>query len=259
MNREFALKTIDEKTISATAIRRFQQEAKASFSLNHPSIVAVNDFGVLEDNTPFLVMELIKGESLGDRIKRAGSLPRDEVIAVFVQVCFGLAYAHESGIIHRDIKPDNIMILKALPLGSDGSVKILDFGIAKLTLHDSNDIQSLTRTGEVFGSPLYMSPEQCGGLQLNHCTDVYWLGCVLFEALTGTPPFIGDTALSTMMKHQNETPPTLKQATLGGEFFQAIEDIAATMLSKSPGTQISKSWRCCSLFGRTKERRHNLD
>ncbi len=234
LNKEFALKTIDKRCMSDMAIRRFQQEARTAFSLDHPNIVAVNDFGILEDDTPFLTMELINGETLGDRLRRTGSLTLEQAIPIFVQVCFGLAYAHECGVVHRDIKPNNIMLLKGMPVGSEGSIKILDFGIAKFTEHQGGEMQALTRTGEIFGSPLYMSPEQCSGARVDHRADIYSLGCVLFEALTGTPPFMGDTALTTMMMHQGEKRPTLKEASLGGTFPQAIEDIVATMLAQLP-------------------------
>jgi serine/threonine protein kinase len=234
INKEFALKTIDRSCMSAIAVRRFQQEAKTAFSLDHPNIIAVNDFGVLDDQTPFLVMELINGETLGERLTRTGCLKLEQAIPIFVQVCFGLAYAHECGVVHRDIKPNNIMLLKGLPLGVEGSVKILDFGIAKFTAHAGGEIQALTQTGEIFGSPLYMSPEQCGGLRVDNRADIYSLGCVFFEALTGAPPFVGETALVTMRKHESEAVPTLKQASLGGEFPAALETIITRMLAKSP-------------------------
>jgi tRNA A-37 threonylcarbamoyl transferase component Bud32 len=234
LQKEFALKTIDKRCMSEMAIRRFQQEARTAFSLDHPSIIAVNDFGVFDDQTPFLVMELLKGETLGERLKRTGCLTLEQAIPIFVQVCFGLAYAHECGVVHRDIKPNNIMLLKGMPLGAEGSVKIVDFGIAKFTEHEGGEMQALTRTGEIFGSPLYMSPEQCTGARVDHRADIYSLGCVFFEALTGAPPCVGDSALATMMKHQTEQVLTLKQASLGADFPQAIEDIVLKMLAKSP-------------------------
>jgi serine/threonine protein kinase len=171
LNKEFALKTIDKHFMSEIAVRRFQQEARTAFSLEHPSIIAVNDFGVLDDQSPFLVMDLVRGETLGERLKRTGPLTLEEAIPIFVQVCFGLAYAHECDVVHRDIKPNNIMLLKGMPLGSEGSVKIVDFGIAKFTQHEGGEMQALTRTGEIFGSPLYMSPEQCSGGRVDHRAD----------------------------------------------------------------------------------------
>jgi tRNA A-37 threonylcarbamoyl transferase component Bud32 len=234
LKKEFALKSIDKRLISDIAIRRFQQEARTAFSLDHPSIIAVNDFGVLDDQTPFLVMEVLKGETLGERLKRTGCLTLEEAIPIFVQVCFGLAYAHECGVVHRDIKPNNIMLLAGMPLGAEGSVKILDFGIAKFTAHEGGEMQALTRTGEIFGSPLYMSPEQCTGAGVDHRADIYSLGCVFYEALTGAPPCVAESALATMMKHQTEQALTLKEASLGADFPKAIEDIVAKMLAKSP-------------------------
>ncbi len=237
VNKEFALKTIDKSLMSEIAVRRFQQEAQAAFSLKHPNIIAVNDFGVLDDQTPFLVMELLDGETLGERIERTGRLTLEQAIPIFVQICFALAYAHDCGVVHRDVKPNNIMLLNDLPPGAEGSIKILDFGIAKFTGREGGEIQALTRTGEIFGSPLYMSPEQCNGVIVDHRADVYSLGCVFYEALTGAPPFVGDNALSTMMKHQSEQALTLKQASLGSDFPQAIENIVATMLAKSPDSR----------------------
>ncbi len=234
LNKEFALKTIDTRFLSDVVIRRFQQEARGVFALDHPSIIAVKDFGVLNDSTPYLVMEFIKGENLGERLKRTGCLTLEDAIPIFVQVCFGLAYAHELGIVHRDIKPSNIMLLDGIPAGQDGSVKILDFGIAKFSEREGGEIQALTRTGEIFGSPVYMSPEQCTGLGVDQRSDIYSLGCVFFETLTGAPPCVGENALATMMKHQVELAPSLAEASLGKQFPQAIEDIVAKMLAKSP-------------------------
>ena len=236
LNKEFALKTVEKHGMSDIAIRRFHQEARTASALAHPNIIAVHDFGLLDEQTPFYVMEIATGETLGERLKKAGCLKLDEAIPIFVQVCFGLAYAHQQGVVHRDIKPSNIMLMDGVS-GAEGSVKIVDFGIAKLTQHDGGEIQALTRTGEVFGSPLYMSPEQCSGERVDHRADIYSLGCVLFEALTGTPPYVGENALATMMRHQQEPAPTLKEASLGTDFPQAIENLVASMLAKSPDSR----------------------
>jgi serine/threonine protein kinase len=235
LDKHFALKTIGRLQTSDTQIRRFQLEARAAFAVSHPNIIAVNDFGLLDDSTPFLVMELIEGQTLTDRLKeKEGKLTITEAIQIFVQACFGLAYAHENGIVHRDIKPSNIMILNDIPLSSEGSVKIVDFGIAKFAQHDAGEVQALTKTGEIFGSPLYMSPEQCSGEHVDFRSDIYSLGCVLFESLTGTPPFVGDSVISTMMQHISGATPTLKEASLGIEFPHELETIVAKMLEKSP-------------------------
>ena len=234
LDQEFALKTLIREQISEVRVRRFQKEARAAYAVDHPNIIAVKDFGILDNMTPFLVMELIHGETLADRLQREGRLTAAEALPIFIQACFGLAYAHERGIVHRDIKPSNIMLLNGIACGAEAAVKIVDFGIAKFAQHDGGEVQALTKTGEVFGSPLYMSPEQCAGERVDHRADVYSLGCVLFEALTGTPPCVGENALSTMMQHQTALAPTLKEASLGLAFSPELEEIVATMLAKSP-------------------------
>ncbi|MBS1955765.1 MAG: protein kinase [Cyanobacteria bacterium SZAS-4] len=230
---ELALKTINKASLTDVSVRRFQAEARAVFALNHPNVISVHDFGLLDDDTPFLAMEFVQGITLSELLKQR-LLTVDEAIPVFIQVCAGLAHAHEHGVVHRDIKPGNIMLLDQVMPGTEGSVKILDFGIAKLTESDEGDIQSLTRTGEIFGSPLYMSPEQCSGGKLDHRSDIYSLGCVIFEALTGTTPFVGESALATMMMHQSSTVPSLKEASLGTDFPKELEQIVQSMLAKNP-------------------------
>lgn len=233
LGKELALKTIVKGEQTDFVLRRFQTEARAVFSLHHPNIIAVHDFGFLDDNTPFMAMEIINGKTLGDILKKR-TLSVDEAISLFIQICFGLAHAHESGIVHRDIKPNNIMILDGLTWGTEGSIKILDFGIAKLTQHEGGEIQALTRTGEIFGSPFYMSPEQCLGSKVDFRSDIYSLGCVLFECLTGKPPFVGENAMNTMMMHQRSLCPTLTEAAPGKIFPPELEHILQAMLAKNP-------------------------
>lgn len=234
LDSDMALKLLDSARISdGVPMRRFQQEAKAAHSLNHPSLVKVHDFGLLDTGQPYLVMDMVEGETLADYLKRNGPMPLKDISAVFAQVCFGLSYAHAEKVIHRDIKPGNIMLLKGMRFDTEGSVKIVDFGLAKIGT-EGKGVQALTRTGEVMGSPIYMSPEQCSGESIDYRTDVYSLGCVLFEALTGTPPFIGDSSLRTMMLHQSSRTPTLKEASLGKDFPAGLERIVGKMLAKSP-------------------------
>jgi serine/threonine protein kinase len=234
LEKELALKTIDKKLLSDLTLRRFQHEARATFAVDHPNIVSVHDYGILDDQTPFLAMELVFGKTLADVLKTKTRLSVEEAIPLFVQVCFGLAHAHKTGIVHRDIKPSNIMLIDGVEQGTEGSIKILDFGIAKFTQHEAGEIQALTKTGEIFGSPLYMSPEQCAGTRVDLRSDVYSLGCVLYEALTGTPPFAGETALATMLMHQSETVLPLKEASLGEKFPPELEKIVQVMLAKKP-------------------------
>ncbi len=232
IHKEFALKTLDK--LSETSLRRFQQEARAMFSVEHPNLIAIKDFGLIANQTPFLIMELLKGENLADRLKRTGSLSVEDTLLIVEQVCLGLACAHDFGIIHRDVKPSNIFIVSGLPLGTEGSIKVLDFGIAKFTSHEEGEVQALTKTGEIFGSPPYMSPEQCSGSRVDQRSDVYSLGCVLFECLTGAPPFVGNSALETMMKRYSDRVPSLKEASLGREFPAQLELIVSKMLASSP-------------------------
>lgn len=233
LKKEFALKTIDKQFLSDVSIKRFEHEARASFAVDHPNVISVKDFGLLDERTPFLVMEIVKGKTLANLIKEKGFLSVDEAIPIFAQTCLGLAHAHENGVVHRDIKPSNIMILDDRL--DDGSyVKILDFGIAKIAGGEHENIQALTKTGDVFGSPLYMSPEQCSAAKIDHRSDIYSLGCVFFECLTGTPPFVGENALMTMMQHQTAEIPTLREASLGKEFPKKLEELVRTMLAKRP-------------------------
>jgi len=234
LHQFFALKTLNSQKASDQMIRRFQNEARTASSLNHPNLVKVNDFGLLEGEQPYLVMDFVDGITLSEHLKKNGVMNLEQVVACFAQVCLGLSYAHDQGIIHRDIKPSNIMISRTIPFGEEGFVKVVDFGIAKLAYAEDGNFQALTTTGEIFGSPLYMSPEQCAGTAVDHRADIYSLGCVLFEVLTGTTPFVGQNALSTMMMHQSEPIPTLKEVSLGKEFPAELEVLVRKMIAKAP-------------------------
>lgn len=234
LGKTYALKIVNSKQVSEMNLRRFQQEARMAASLKHPNLVEVHDFGVTEDQHPHLVMDFIKGESLAQVLKKVGTLNYERVIALTIQVAFGLLYAHENKVVHRDIKPGNIMLLHADEITSEGTVKIVDFGIAKLLQSDEGEMQALTKTGEVFGSPLYMSPEQCKGTAVDARSDIYSLGCVMFECLTGSPPFFGDTAMSTMLKRLSEPAPSLKEGSLGRDFPAALEKICQKCLAVEP-------------------------
>ncbi|MBA3858459.1 MAG: hypothetical protein C0507_16250 [Cyanobacteria bacterium PR.3.49] len=234
LGRVLAMKTLNAQEVSDVVWRRFQLEAKAAALLDHPNLISVHDCGLIDNTVPYFIMDFIEGTNLAKLIKDKGALSLEETLTIFIQVCFGLSYAHAVGVVHRDLKPSNIMLVPPQSDSNGLSVRVVDFGIAKLTAEEYQPTQALTRTGEIFGSPLYMSPEQCLGKPVDERSDIYSLGCVLFEALTGLPPFIGQTALSTMMQHQSTEAPTLKQATLGKEFPDAIEKIVRLMLEKNP-------------------------
>ncbi|MCC7530437.1 MAG: protein kinase [Candidatus Melainabacteria bacterium] len=234
MNRQFALKCLNKYQAADAGWKRFQNEAKAAHMLDHANLLKVYEFGLLPGGQPFFLMELVEGVTLADEIRRLGHLPVERAIKIFIQVAFAIGYAHECRVVHRDLKPSNIMLVGKKSDTDLEVVKVLDFGIAKLTGVDEVNQQTLTKTGEIFGSPLYMSPEQCMGVAVDHRSDLYSLGCVFYEALTSAPPFMGETALSTMMKHQSENQTTLKEASLGMHFPPALEHVISKLLEKDP-------------------------
>lgn len=234
LDKKFALKFLDVSRQTEVAVRRFHQEAKTAASLRHPNLVQVHDFGIHEETHPYLVMDYVQGTPLDQILKDRRLLPVEYVVPLAIQIGFGLMYAHEHGVVHRDIKPSNIIILNPRQLPTEGSVKIVDFGIAKLMQSEDGEIQQLTRTGEIFGSPVYMSPEQCRGSGVDQRSDIFSLGCVVYECLTGLPPFIGDTAMATMVKRLTEQPVPLKDGSLGLDFPPALETIVQKMLATEP-------------------------
>jgi serine/threonine protein kinase len=191
------------------SVKRFQLEARAASRLKHPNVITVHDFGVVDaTGQPYLVMDFMEGESLADIIKRDGRLNVRRAIPIFMQACSALEHAHRQHVIHRDVKPSNIVLVRDEE--QEDVVKVVDFGIAKLTAVAGQESMHLTKTGEVFGSPIYMSPEQCMGNPLDARSDIYSLGATMYESLVGFPPLVGKTLVDTMSKHINETPPSLR-------------------------------------------------
>ncbi|MBA3857307.1 MAG: hypothetical protein C0507_10410, partial [Cyanobacteria bacterium PR.3.49] len=237
MERQFALKCLNKFQEANASWRRFQNEAKAAHMVDHPNLLKVFEFGLLESGQPFFLMELVEGQTLSDEIKSLGHLPIERAVSIFIQVAFAIDYAHKRGIVHRDLKPSNIMLVPPKSEHESESVRVVDFGIAKLTGVDEFNQQTLTKTGEVFGSPFYMSPEQCMGLPVDHRCDLYSLGCVFYETLTSAPPFMGESALSTMMKHQSEIQLPLKEASMGMSYPALLEEIISKLLEKDPANR----------------------
>lgn len=231
LQKQYAMKTLSSQHVSEIAWRRLQVEAQAIARMNHPNIVGIHNLGLHEDRLPYYVMDLLDGESLADRLKR-GTLTLAQALPIFIEICKGLGYAHKKGIIHRDIKPGNIILLKA-PDSSGATVKLVDFGIAKLSGASDPSNQNLTCIGEVFGSPYYMSPEQCEGKRIDARSDIYSVGCTIFEALVGHPPFRGNNPVQTMVMHQSHEPPSMSAAS-GKTFPDEIEELVATLLAKAP-------------------------
>jgi len=196
-NRIIALKVLHPHLVEdESARKRFEREAKAAIHLRHPNLLMVHDYGFSKEGLPFIAMEYLDGEVLQKLLSLDGPLEVRRFLTIFLQVCSALQHAHSNRVIHRDVKPANIMLIK-VDHNSD-LVKIVDFGIAKIVRPDGKASQSLTATGDVFGSPFYMSPEQCLGADLDPRSDIYSLGCVMYESICGHRPFEGPNALSTM-------------------------------------------------------------
>ncbi|MFP5297813.1 MAG: protein kinase domain-containing protein [Actinomycetota bacterium] len=195
LERPVAVKLLGDGFVEeALAVERFKREARAAARLNHPNIANVYDYGIA-DGSHYIVMELLPGPSLAEQL-RTGPLDPDTAARIALQIAEALEVAHANGLIHRDIKPANVVFC------AEDRIKVTDFGIAKL-----DDQTRLTSTGGLFGTPQYVSPEQMAGQPATVRSDVYSLGVVLFEMLTGTPPFSGDNAVAVAMKHLSEDIP----------------------------------------------------
>jgi serine/threonine protein kinase len=228
IGREVAVKMLRADLVDDDIKRkRFDQEAQTASTLKHPNLITVHDFGYTEKNTPYLVMDYLDGESLSTFLKQ-GPLPAIRVLELTKQICAGLSHAHANGLVHRDLKPSNIIIEK--DESGAARAKILDFGIAKKVRGGQES--GLTQTGEIFGTPLYMSPEQSLGRNVDARTDIYALGCMMYEMLTGKPPFQGDTAISTVMMHMNDEPATIDIGQIASPLAKELVSIVYKAMNK---------------------------
>lgn len=206
IDRPVAVKVLHQRLVEDEASRiRFQREAKASGRLQHLNAVAVTDFGQSSTGYVYIVMELLEGHTLREILAKEAPLETARAVSLMLQASAAVAAAHEAGIIHRDLKPANILVTQSADVPS--IVKVLDFGIAKL-LSDAfdDDEPNLTQVGVMIGTPRYMSPEQCNGFELTPAADVYSLGVILYEMLTGVSPFNGSTPLAIALKHSTDLP-----------------------------------------------------
>ncbi len=235
LGRLVAIKVLlPELTHNREIVNRFFNEAKATTAINHPGIVEVFDFGYLESGFAYLVMELLHGMTLAKRIKLRGSMPEGEAAAVLRGVCSGLAAAHDKGIIHRDLKPDNLFLISDPDAASGERLKILDFGIAKLT--DLGSAHAATKTGAVMGTPTYMSPEQCRGSgTVDARADIYSLGCIFYQLLTGRPPFAMEGAGEVIGMHLYVQPQPPSRVQLG--ISADTDALVMAMLAKDPASR----------------------
>jgi predicted Ser/Thr protein kinase len=223
LGRQVAVKVLERQFArDASFVARFRREAQSAAALNHPNVVNVFDTGS-DDGTHFIVMEYVQGKTLSQVIKDAPLLP-ERAVEIAQAVAEALAFAHENGIIHRDVKPGNIMLTQS------GDVKVMDFGIARATTSES-----LTQTATVLGTATYFSPEQAQGAPVDARSDVYSLGCVLYEMLTGSPPFSGDTPVTIAYKHVKEDP--VPPSRLGRDIPTQLDAIVLKALAKNPANR----------------------
>lgn len=227
LNKDVAVKMLRPELMTGEAMMRFQLEAKTASTLLHPNLIRTLDFGITSDDEPYLVMDYVNGTTLSDLIEERTRLPISFAAGIFVQICDAISLAHTQGVLHRDLKSSNIMLTqKDSP---HPKAFVLDFGLAKRV-----EDPSLTRAGQLIGSPRYMSPEHARGENLDCRADIYSMGCIMFETLTGMPPITGDTVLDTIMKQTSEAAPSMNEVCPEVEFSQPLESIVATCLDKDP-------------------------
>ncbi|HUQ01314.1 MAG TPA: serine/threonine-protein kinase [Kofleriaceae bacterium] len=233
LKRKVAIKVLrPELSRDPALVRRFNAEAELVARLSHPNTVNIFDFGQDADGSLFIAMEFLEGRSLR-QVMQEGPLPPWRALAIAHQIAAALADAHRHGIVHRDLKPDNVMLTER---GKDKDVvRVLDFGIAKLRDDDRQTVNAMTRAGDLIGTPQYMAPEQIRGETVDGRTDVYALGAMMYEMLTGRLPFEGPTVMAILSKHLTDTPepPTARRPDLG--LSRELDALVMTALSKDPG------------------------
>jgi len=231
MKKTVAVKILrSDVTDREKLVERFRREAQAAGNLDHPYICSATDFGRAENGSFYLVMEHVAGRNLGDVLARHGALEIDRALQIADQIADALEVAHDKGVVHRDLKPENVMLVDQ----SDGteSVKVLDFGVSRVQMAD--DMPSITKTGAVFGTPHYMSPEQAGGERVDERADLYGLGSVLYEMLTGRPVFEGEKSVQVMASHLKDDPRSPSRTADWADVPPELDRLVLDLLEKDP-------------------------
>jgi serine/threonine protein kinase len=240
---EVAVKILQQRfAADQQIIERFHREARAAAQLKHPNVVTIYDFGAIADGMIYLVMEMIEGKSLREVIRRNGVFTPTDVYDILAQICAALNEAHYRKIVHRDLKPENI-IVSSTTHGLE--VKVVDFGIAKI-LDSSESENKLTQTGALIGTPSYMSPEQCQGLPVDGRSDIYSLGIMLYEMLTGITPFNAPTFGSLLLQHISQPPPPMRSINISVP--PAIEAVVLQALEKLPASRQQTAYDLAKQF-----------
>ncbi len=231
MNRQVALKILNSDVCNeSVALSRFTREAATAGKLRHSNTISIYDVGCADDGTLYIAMELLHGRTLREELEIHGSLPVARAVKIAVQICLSLAEAHDAGMVHRDLKPDNVFL--TTEHGREDYVRVLDFGIVKIL--DDPSLLHLTATGSTPGTPYYMSPEAGTGKEVSAESDFYSLGVVLFEALSGERPFDADSAVQVVVKHLTVPPPKLSSLERCGSVPKRLEAVIERLLAKEP-------------------------
>lgn len=245
MDKTVAIKMLSpSRAVDTISIKRFQQEAQAASHLSHPGVVTVFDYGFIKEGLPYLVMEYLPGQTMMDVVVQEGPLSVDRFRDLFFKLCKTLAYVHQQGVIHRDLKPSHFVITRYNPdneyvkrrsnltlVKGDELPVLVDFNLAKLKPSSGKESQMLEQQGEVIGTPLFMSPEHCLTTEIDERSDIYSLGCCMYYALTGTPPFQGTSIIDSMQMHMSSQPN-------GDRLPDEVKNIVQQTLEKNPSDRI---------------------
>ncbi len=240
LDRTVAVKVMHHSSVlPASSLSRFQREAAVLERLSHPNIVNFFQFGVTPEGIPYVVLEYLDGKDLGAHLKVSKSLDFEDCWKLFDQILDAMAAAHADGVVHRDLKPGNIIVIGAPDTVRDGKVKILDFGLARL-LDDGSEGQKVTKPGALLGTPLYMSPEQATGKAATAQSDIYAIGCIFYECLTGRAPFVGESFYTVMMQHIAEEPPSMLKSD-GTPLDPSVEKLVLKAICKDPADRYASA------------------